>query len=84
MAIVGWRHVVVDVLAEKVGVLGDMIVDETLGEMSLVEDDMRLGLLSEFIKKLYYKLPEDVDRRKLISEVRDKLMQEYNVLLARI
>jgi hypothetical protein len=83
MAIVGWRDVVVDVLAEKVGVLSDIIVDEALEEMGLIEDDMRVGLLGQFIKKLYYKLPEDVDRRKLISAVRDKLMKEYHVLLAR-
>jgi superfamily I DNA and RNA helicase len=84
MTIVGWRQVVVNVLAEKVGVLSDIIVDEVLEEMHLTENDMRIGLFSEFMKKLYSRLPEDVDRRKLIHEVRDKLIAEYHVLLARV
>jgi ATP/maltotriose-dependent transcriptional regulator MalT len=84
MTIVGWRQVVVNVLAEKVGVLSDFIVDEVLEEMHLKENDMRIGLFSEFMKKLYSRLPEDVDRRKLIHEVRDKLIAEYHVLLARV
>jgi hypothetical protein len=84
MTIVGWRQVVVNVLAEKVGVLSDIIVEEVLEEMRLTENDMRIGLLGEFMKKLYSRLPEDIDRRKLIYEVRDKLMTEYHVLLARV
>lgn len=84
MAIVGWRQVVVNVLAERVGVLSDMIVDEVLEEMRLTESDMRVGLFGDFMKKLYSRLPEDIDRRKLIYEVRDKLMEEYHVLLARV
>lgn len=84
MTIVGWRQVVVNVLAEKVGVLSDIIVEEVLEEMRIAEDDMRIRLFGDFMKKLYSRLPEDIDRRKLIYEVRDKLMAEYHVLLARV
>ncbi len=61
-----------------------MVVEEVLEEMNLTENEMRIGLLGEFMKKLYSRLPEDIDRRKLIHEVRDKLIAEYHVLLARV
>jgi len=83
MDIVGWRNVVAGVLAEKVGVLSDIVIDETLEDMGMSEDDMHVGLLIVFIKRLYTKLPDDVDRRKLLYEVRDTLMKEYHLLLAR-
>ncbi len=83
MDIIGWRGVVAGVLAERVGILSEVIIDETLEEMSVAEDEMQIHMLGSFMKHLYTKLPNDIDRRKLLHEIRDSLMTEYHLLLAR-
>jgi hypothetical protein len=83
MDIIGWRNVVAGVLAERVGVLSDVVIDETLDEMGVSEDQMQIHQLGIFMKHLYTKLPDDIDRRQMLYEVRDGLMKEFNLLLAR-
>ena len=83
MDIIGWRSVVAGVLAEKVGILSDVVIDETLEEMGLSEDKMEIRLLGIFMKHLYGRLPDDIDRRQCLYEIRDSLMKEYHLLLAR-
>jgi GTP-sensing pleiotropic transcriptional regulator CodY len=83
MDIIGWRNVVASALAERVGILSDIVIDETLEEMGVVEEEMQIHMLGSFMRHLYTKLPDDIDRRQLLSEIRDSLMKEYHLLLAR-
>ncbi len=83
MDIMGWRSVVADVLAEKIGILSDIVIDETLEEMGVSEENLQIRQLGIFMKHLYAKLPDDIDRRQLLYEIRDSLMKEYHLLLAR-
>ncbi len=83
MDIIGWRNVVAGALAERVGILSDIVIDETLEEMGVSEEEMQIRMLGVFMKHLYTKLPEEINRRQLLFEVRNSLMKEYNLLLAR-
>lgn len=83
MDIIGWRNVVAGTLAERVGILSDVVIDEALEEMGVSEEQMQIRMLGIFMKHLYAKLPEEIDRRKLLYEVRNSLMREYGLLLAR-
>lgn len=70
-----FRQPVVDLLAEEVGILADLIFDEVLEEMPVAEADMSSEWLSKFIRLLNQKLPEDMNDRIVIIR---KIIELFN------
>ena len=72
-----WRLIVSDILSEEIGVLGEIAIDETLEQLNLGEDQMRLDKVIKFLTQLARNLPSDIDRKKIVLEIRDRLYSEY-------
>ena len=76
----GWRDVVRAQLAREVSFLADVLIEEVLGhDLNVAEQDVRPAHINEFLKALYYRLPEDVDRRTIVLGIRDALITEFNL-----
>lgn len=69
-----WRSAVHEVLAEEVGILADMIIDETLEELGINDTQLTRRLAGKFLKLLLTKIPEDVDRPTVGQKIGDILL----------
>lgn len=77
MALAGWRQFTVQALAEKIGPVADLLVDDALNEMGVSEQDMTASHYQRFIRLLYEKLPAGVDRRELCRQAQVAVLQAY-------
>lgn len=79
MDISNFRQQVVDLLAEEVGFLAELIFDEVLEELSITESDISRDWLGRFIRLLNQKLPEDMDNRvTIIRKISELFNQTFN------
>lgn len=79
----GWREFVTRALAERVGVLADIVVAEALEESGLDERNMRLGFFNRFLAALHNRLPEELDRRTVIHELQADVLRRLFLSLSR-
>jgi hypothetical protein len=76
----GWRGVVRDQLARDISFLADVIIEEVLShDLNMKEQEVRPNHINEFLKALYYRLPDDVDRRAIVFGIRDVLISEFKL-----
>ncbi|MCJ8312020.1 MAG: hypothetical protein HRU38_07515 [Saccharospirillaceae bacterium] len=64
-----WRNKVEEILADELGMLAPMVVDEILSELKTTDLKMSGRLGSKFIKLLEKKTKSDIDNPKLIRQV---------------
>lgn len=79
----GWRGVVTNTLADKVGILADLVISESLDALGMSEDDMRLSSLNRFLIQVYQQLPDDVDKGQLVRKMQTDLLKQLYVALRR-
>lgn len=68
------RFQIINLLAEEVGILAEIIFDEVLEEMGIVDAELSRVWAGKFIRVLDKKLPEDISQRQHI-------MREIGALL---
>lgn len=79
----GWREFVTRALAEKVGVLADIVIAEALEDSGIDERNMRLGLFNRFLAALHARMPEELDRNQVILDLQADVMRRLFVSLNR-
>jgi len=64
-----WRSEIEELLAEELGMLASMIIDEILSELRITESKMSGRYGSKFIKILEKKTMRDMENPQLIRQV---------------
>lgn len=77
MALPGWRYVSEKVLADKVGVMSGLLMQECISELGVPEHDITASHFLQFVRLLYEKLPTTIDRRALCQELQATVLQTY-------
>jgi hypothetical protein len=73
----GWRHACVKLLAEKVGPVADLIVEDVLVELGVKEHDVTASHFVKLVRSIYEKLPATLDRRALCQDLHVAVLQAY-------
>lgn len=61
---------IVDLISEEIGILAQVVFDETLKETGINESDLSRRLAGKFVRVLDEKLPRDMtNKQKVIREV---------------
>lgn len=77
MAIMGWRHACVELLANRVGPVADLLVDDVLAEIGVKEHDVTANHFMKIVRAVYEKLPATLDRRGICQELQVAVLQAY-------
>jgi hypothetical protein len=77
MALSGWRGITVKTLAEKVGPVANLVVDEALTELGVAEQDVTAAHFVQLVRLLYEKLPANIDRRALCQTLHTAVLKAY-------
>jgi hypothetical protein len=77
MALSGWRQFTVQAVAEKIGPVAELLVDDAFNELGVSEQDMTAAHYLRFIRLLYEKLPASIDRRELCRQAQAAVLQAY-------
>ncbi len=66
---------VTDLLAEEIGLLSDVVVDEILAALGIEEQNLSSFWAGKFVQQLDQRLPEDINQRQaLLRNVADVLI----------
>jgi hypothetical protein len=65
------RIIASEILTEELGVLGDIILDETIMQLGISNGELPPGAAMAFLKLLVTNLPTYVDRKNIIISIRD-------------
>jgi hypothetical protein len=69
MSLNGWRYLSEKLLAEKIGPVAELLVSDALAELGVTEQELTASHFSKFVRSLYEKLPDSIDRRALCHEL---------------
>lgn len=77
MALTGWRAVCDQLLAAKIGPVADVLVDEVLFDLGVAEKELTASHFVKFVRLLYDKLPDSIDRRAFCHEFQTGVLRQY-------
>lgn len=77
MSLPGWRENTIKLVAQVLGPVAEIIVDDTIKSGGFQEDNMVPSNFLKFLEALYKELPEDIDKRTLIYRLRDNVLKKY-------
>jgi hypothetical protein len=77
MALPGWRQASESLLAEKIGPIAPIVVEDVLTELGVMERDMTASHFLQFVRVLYTKLPASMDRRAACQELQVAVLKAY-------
>lgn len=74
MSFNGWRYISEKLLAEKIGPVAELLVSDALAELGVAEQDFTASDFPKFVRSLYEKLPDSIDRRRLCHELQSAVL----------
>lgn len=77
MALTGWREVCNQLLAEKIGPVAVVLVDDVLTELGVKEREVTASHFVRFVRLLYEKLPDSIDRRAFCHDFQAGVLSQY-------
>ena len=72
-----WRVVASDYLVDEIGIIGDIAIQDALDQLGWSEDQLRVDRIQKFLRQLAINLPPDVDRKRLVLTLRDRMFELY-------
>lgn len=77
MSLPGWRENTIKLVAQVLGPVAELIVDDTINKNGFVDVEMVPTTYLRFLEALYQELPADVDRKSLVLNIRDTMLRNY-------
>lgn len=77
MAVLGWRETTERILAQKIGPIAPLLIDEVLAELGVTEQDVTASHFVKCVRSLYNKLPESLDRRTICRDLQAEVLRSY-------
>jgi hypothetical protein len=65
-----------EILTEELGILGCIILEETLEQFNIADGELSSGAIIPFLKLLATNLPKDVDRKNIILSIRNTYLAQ--------
>jgi hypothetical protein len=77
MALTGWREMCDPLLEEKIGPVAAVVVDDVLTELGVREQEVTASHFVRFVRLLYEKLPDSIDRRAFCHDFQAGVLRKY-------
>jgi len=79
MALLGWREDTIKLVAQVLGPVAEIIVDDTIQKNGFSDSEMVPTTYLRFLEALYQELPDDVDRKSLVLKIRNIMLKKYGI-----